>query len=149
MITLVQAGPVAFAGFLNLDEIIPEFHGIASAVHEVFVQLVRGITGMSARKVGQYVHSEPFAPILVQVSAEEVPRADAFQFKGLDVLHQPVHKFAKGDDRLTGIGTVHFIQKIHEGVVRHSRSPRFQHLRQRRVSFAWRRGPEPRWNTCC
>ena len=47
----VPAGPVSLAGFLYLDKIIAEFHGIPAAIHDVFIEFVCWLCGVTSRQM--------------------------------------------------------------------------------------------------
>ena len=142
---LVPTWPFAFTGFLYLDKIVAEFHGVSAIILEFFKQLICRAAIVPASQIFQDVAAQKASLVLIYMPTQQIPCTDAFQFKMLDILQQFINSLTECGDSFTGISTVDLIQQVIDGVISHCHSPRFLYLKMRGV-FSWRCDP---WPQCC
>lgn len=116
-----------FTGLTHFDKIIAEFHRIPATIHQVFVEHIGRVIAKAPPQIFQNVYPQEFALFIIHLLAEQVPGADVFQLKMLDILYQAIYQPTQGNDSLTGVSTVHFIQEIVIAKISHCFPPRFLH----------------------
>ena len=85
---LVPAWPFAFAGLSYLDKIIAEFHGISAIILKFFKQLICRASIVPASQISQDVAAQEASLFFLHMLAQQIPCADTFQLKVLDILQQ-------------------------------------------------------------
>ena len=83
---LVPAWPFAFAGLSYLDKIIAEFHRIPAIILKLCKQLICRAVIVTASQIFQDVAAQKLSMIFVHILTQQIPCADALQFKVLDIL---------------------------------------------------------------
>ena len=85
---LVPTWPFAFTGFLYLDKIVAEFHGISAIILKFFKQLICRASIVPASQIFQDVAAQEASLFFLHMLAQQIPCTDAFQLKVLDILQQ-------------------------------------------------------------
>ena len=85
---LVPTWPFAFTGFLYLDKIVAEFHGISAVILKLFKQLICRTAIVPTSQIFQDVAAQKTSLFFIHMLAQQIPCADTFQLKVLDILQQ-------------------------------------------------------------
>lgn len=73
---------------LYFDKIVAKFHGISAIILKLFKQLICRASIVPAPQIFQDVATQEASLFFIHMLAQQIPCADTFQLKVLDILQQ-------------------------------------------------------------